>query len=223
MFYDFLNLISPNSCAACNNNLLRGEKLLCETCSVNIVSGINNATTKQKLDEILNNRVPYKNAQVLFQFDNRGKVQNLLHNIKYRGDSKTAYALGKLLGAKIAAQLIEIDAITYVPLHKSKEAYRGFNQSKLFAEGISKIIKKPVISTLKRPRSAETQTRMNKENRWQNVSNAFELDGKKSFRAQHLLLVDDVITTGATTEACYHTLKSIGTFHISLVYIAIAS
>jgi ComF family protein len=223
MFYDFLNLISPITCAACNTALLKSEKIICETCHINMPDTINNDFIHKKLDEILNHRIPYKNIFTLLEFDSQGKTQNILHNIKYKGDFKTAYKLGLVLGEKIKPHTLEIDAITYVPLHKDKEKLRGFNQSKIFAEGIAKVINKPIINTLKRHQYTLTQTQMNKENRWQNVKGAFEINTKTKIEGQHLLFVDDVITTGATTEACFNTLKSKFEFEVSLVYMAIAS
>jgi ComF family protein len=223
MFYDFLNLISPITCVACNTALLKSEKIICETCYTNMPDTINNDFIHKKLDAILNHRIPYKNIFTLFEFDSQGKTQNILHNIKYKGDFKTAYNLGLVLGEKIKPYAQNIDAITYVPLHKDKEKLRGFNQSKIFAEGIAKIIKKPIINTLNRHQYTKTQTQMNKENRWQNVKSAFEINAKTKIEGQHLLFIDDVITTGATTEACFNTLKSKFEFDISLVYMAIAS
>jgi predicted amidophosphoribosyltransferase len=213
MFYDFLNLIAPITCAACNAALLKSEKIICETCHINMPNTINNDFIHKKLDGILNHRIPYKNIFTLLEFDSQGKTQNILHNIKYKGDFKTAYKLGLVLGENIKSHTHEIDAITYVPLHKDKEKWRGFNQSKIFAEGISKVIKKPVLNTLKRHQYTQ----------WQNVKGAFEINTKTKIGGQHILFVDDVITTGATTEACFNTLKSKFEFDISLVYIAIAS
>jgi ComF family protein len=223
MFYDFLNLIAPNTCAACNTLLLKKENIICSKCQFDIDSNIKNEKISDKLNAILNFRVPFKNAICLFEFENKGKVQNILHNIKYKGDKKIAFQLGKVMGEQYLQQNIKIDAVTFVPLHKTKEQVRGFNQSKIFAEGIASILKKPIVDTLTRIRYTETQTKMNKANRWENVKDAFVKKENVNIKGQHLLLVDDVITTGATSEACYLGLSAHAEFEISLVYLAIAS
>ncbi len=223
MFYDFLNLIAPNTCAACNTLLLKNEKVICANCRFAIDSNVKQEKMRAKLNEIINFRIPYRNAMCLFEFESKGKAQNILHNIKYKGDKKTAYLLGKVMGEQYLKQNDTIDAIAYVPLHKNKERLRGFNQSKIFAEGIASILKKPIIDVLVRVKYTETQTKINKANRWENVKDAFVKKENTSIEGKHILLVDDVITTGATSEACYLSLSIQEKFEISLVYLAIAS
>jgi ComF family protein len=222
MFYDFLNLISPLTCAACNLSLNRKEEIICNVCELAIHHTSKNGYLKKKLDEILNYRIPYQFSWALFEFENQSKSQNILHNIKYKGYQKTAYQLGIYLGEMLSNDDPNIDLITFVPLHKNKESLRGFNQSKVFAEGIGYALKKPVISTLEREKYTKTQTKMSKEQRWENVEKAFTFKTKKNLDDKHLLLVDDVITTGSTTVACYEMLSMNTSAKISLAYLAIA-
>ncbi len=157
-------------------------------------------------------RADLEKASALFVFEKSGRVQRLLHAIKY----KNAHDLAEHLGVYHATELAtchyfdDVDVIVPIPLHPKKEKKRGYNQSAFFADGLAKELHKPVLYTgLKRLENTGTQTKRRRFERWENVEGIFALNDA-TLSGKHLLLVDDVITTGATIEAAYIPLKAAG-------------
>jgi ComF family protein len=150
-------------------------------------------------------RVKLENAFSYYYFTKGGSLQNLIHEIKYQGVKELAYELGKEFGMDLKESGIidGIEMICPVPLHKEKEKRRGYNQSEWLAFGLSEILELPVEKNiLKRIIFTSTQTKKNREQRWENVKDAFETADTNKIKNKHILLLDDVLTTGATLEAC---------------------
>jgi len=159
----------------------------------------------------------------IFKFNKSGRVQHLLHEFKYKNHPE----IGIVLGRVYAAKLIEInlnnafDMIIPVPLHPLRKRKRGYNQSAKFAEGLSEKLNIPFSDDLMiRKMSTETQTRKTKLNRWENMSGVFGLNKPQIIQGKRILLVDDVITTGSTVEACAHVLLNEGCPELSIACIA---
>ena len=170
-------------------------------------------------------RVPVKNATCLFEFEKQGRVQKLLHALKYEDQQALGEFMGKLLfqSAVNSAFFERIDVIVPVPLHPNKLKQRGYNQSACFAKGISDASGIPVnTSVLQRSGETSTQTKKKKFERWENVGSVFTLTDPAFFQNKHVLLVDDVITTGATIEGCWQALKEVDNISVSLASIAYA-
>jgi ComF family protein len=170
-------------------------------------------------------RIPCQKAMSFYVFEKSGRVQKLLHSIKYQGQKDLAAHLGKMYAEHLLDENVsnDFDVIVPVPLHPSKLRQRGFNQSEYFARGLAEGLSKNISTDkLIRVVATKTQTRKKKFERWQNVEGIFELKDKELFRNRHVLLVDDVITTGATLEAAWQCLKDMEGIKISVASIAFA-
>ena len=160
-----------------------------------------------------------------FTFVKKGKVQRLMHELKYKGNTKVGELMGIELGKEIDKVEIrdKVDVVIPVPLHKKKLKQRGYNQSAFIAIGVAKVLACEINTTLlKRVELSESQTKKSKYERWENVGAAFILTDADQYKGKHILLVDDVITTGATLEACCKTLKEIKGVKISIGTLASA-
>ncbi len=225
MLSDFLELFFPQYCLTCSEPLVKGEDLVCTACGY----ALPQTTYHQELDNVVAQkfygRVPIRYALALYKFRKAGKVQTLLHYLKY----KHKPTLGKVLGRRYGTILKEayldknFDLIIPVPLHSSKLRQRGYNQSDYFAQGLAEVLNVPWSNQcLKRTRATLTQTRKSQLERFKNVEGAFYITDATVVCAKHLLLVDDVITTGATLEACSAVLLAAGSREISVAAIAVA-
>lgn len=169
-------------------------------------------------------KIKIEHAFTLFEYNRGGLSQNLLHRLKYEGYYDLGVWLGKLLGSHIMKEpwVKDIDLIVPIPLHRKKLAMRGYNQSESFARGISEIIDKPHKEPLIRQRNTATQTKKSRLERWKNVADIFQLSSVDNIGGKNILLVDDVITSGATLEAAAKVLQSHGANKIFVATIASA-
>jgi ComF family protein len=167
-------------------------------------------------------RLPVDMICALFRFTKNGRIQHLLHQLKYKNHPEIGVLLGELYGTKLAPTLQKtIDLILPVPLHPSRLRRRGYNQSGKFAEGLSTILSVPYSDELIcRKIKTLTQTRKSKLQRWENVEDVFAIQAPQEIVGRHILLVDDVITTGATIEACGQMLFDGGCNSLSIACIA---
>ena len=216
---DFFDLLFPRTCAGCDQTLVTGELHLCITCRHELPYHTDQEAIKKKFA----NRLQLENEYALLKFNSGGIVQRLLHEIKYRQNPELAIFIGRLMAERFHNELMEsgIDLIIPVPLHHSKERTRGYNQSEKLALGIAEVLAVPIASrALIRTKKNETQTKKSRGERWQNVANIFEVNEIELLRNKHVLLVDDVITTGATAESCGHALLAAGISQLSLTALA---
>ena len=171
-------------------------------------------------------RVPLITGAAYYQFKKQSKVQNLLHQLKYKGQKQVGIKTGSLYGTELKQEKIyqDMSVIIPVPLHPNRERKRGYNQSEMFAMGLSQTMEIPYFSdVLVRTTASETQTKKSKFKRWENVKSIFEIQNEAVIRNKHILLVDDVITTGATIEACAQMLIEVPGVKVSVAAIAYAS
>jgi ComF family protein len=222
---DFLSLIYPRYCEACERLLFKHENMICNHCMINLPKSGFHLLPNNPISLALAGRVPVEQTAVLYVFEKGGRVQNLLHAIKYEGQSKLAVMLGNMLGEDIKNR-VEFGSVDYfmpIPLHPDKLKKRGYNQSEAFAKGIHQVLKKPISNKhLIRIKNSATQTRKHKFERWENVDGIFTVQQAETFENRHVLLIDDVITTGATLEAAWQALKGISGIKISVAAIAFA-
>ncbi|MCA0429879.1 MAG: ComF family protein [Bacteroidetes bacterium] len=219
---DFLSLIFPRNCEACLDVLYKHEQFMCNKCLINLPNSVNQH--KSKINLIFAGRIPVKNTFCLYVFLKDGKVQKLLHSIKYQEQNELAEFIGNQFALKFKNDLNDLDCIIPIPLHAKKLKQRGFNQSEIFAKGISKQSNLPIISNnLIRETNTRTQTKKRKYERWQNVEGVFSLTNPNELINKHVLLVDDVITTGATIEAAWQHLKAVEGIKITIGSIAYAA
>jgi len=226
MLNDFLSIIFPEVCVSCGNALFKNEVDICTHCIYCLPKTNFHLDTENPIAKIFWGRVPVHSASSFYSFAKGGKVQELIHQFKYKGQKNVGITVGKLYGFELKQcdDFNCIDTIIPVPLHKKKKRKRGYNQSEYFAEGLSESMKVPTdFKTLYRAKESETQTRKSRFNRWENVESIFQLTDDTALQGKHILLVDDIITTGATLEACMQTLLQIPDVTISIATMAFAS
>ncbi len=223
IFKDFTSLFFPNYCLACNNTLVKGEEIVCTMCIAEMPQNNHHLDHENSLHARLVFRIPVIYAMAFLKFAKNSRVQHLLHALKYKNHPEIGVFLGKVYGSKLidAGFSSEFDLILPIPLHASRRRKRGYNQSEKFAEGLSKKLDIPFSDTLlERTINTQTQTKKSRLNRWENVSDVFLLKDSSVIKGKHILLVDDVITTGATIEACGQTLLNNGCSKLSIACLA---
>lgn len=222
---DFMSLIYPRKCEACGNLLFRHEIFLCNYCQLNLPKSNYHKIAGNPLGLTFAGRVPLEHAMSFYVFEKSGKIQKLLHSIKYEDQKELAQFLGKRYAAELLKDFkaLPFDVVVPIPLHKKKLKLRGFNQSESFAKGICEVAGLPLdTKSMSRVIETSTQTRKKKYERWENVEGIFGLADNHSLSGKHVLLVDDVITTGATIEAACMALKQVEGLKISVAAIAFA-
>ncbi len=205
MVKSFISLFYPNICFTCNNALLYNEKIICTKCILQLPKTNFHKEKDNPVNTLFWGRINIEAATALYFYNKKIKIQKLLHNLKYKNKPEIGVFLGKLLGNEIKdiSPYNNCDIIIPVPLHKKRIKTRGYNQSAMIAQGLSEVLKIEYNDNiLKRTVYTKTQTYKNKEKRWLNVKDAFNFNEKINIEGKNILLVDDVITTGATLEAC---------------------
>jgi ComF family protein len=223
---DLFCLFFPNLCAGCGRQLIRGEKVICLHCLFHLPKTYFHHDTDNPLSRVFWGRISLEGVAAYLYFQKGGTVQHLLHQLKYKGHKEIGLQMGKLYGNELknAGVFKDAELIIPVPLHPRKFRQRGYNQSEMFAEGLASVMQaKLETRTLYRKTYSQTQTRKSRYNRWENVESIFGLKNPERIIGKHVLLVDDVITTGATTEACAHVLHQVPGVRISVASIAYAS
>lgn len=225
LFEDFLNLLYPRVCPCCGRNLFNHERLICTKCLYFIPKTNFNHFKDNPVAQLFWGRVNVENATSYYFFDKGSKFQALIHNMKYRGQKEIGYEMGRIFGGELMSSNAyrEIDLVVPVPLHVRKQRKRGYNQSEWIARGIAERMEKPIdTGTLYRAIESETQTRKTRYERWKNVENIFKLKTADALKDKHILLVDDVVTTGSTLEACAKVILDAENTKVSVATLAIA-
>lgn len=220
---DFLHLFYPKVCIVCPDNLIGNEQIICTSClhslpKTNFIFGESNP-----IEQIFWGRTPIKAATALYWFEKGGAIQQVLHQLKYKQNKEVGQVMGELLGMHLKSNSsdLTLDAICAVPLHAKKQKIRGYNQSELIANGVCSTLELPLEpAILSRKKFTETQTAKSKIDRWENVKDVFEVKHPNKVQNKHFLLIDDVITTGATLEACAKTLLNHKAASVSIATLA---
>ena len=222
MLSDITNLVFPLICPGCKRPLLKPEGSICLHCISNLPVRLtlNNEELKQRFYGRLN----LEEAFAFLLFKRKGITQKLLHDLKYNGNQDLGLELGTLFGkrCKELSFYKTVDIIIPIPLHKSKLRFRGFNQSAIIAQGLSTSlgIELDELSVIRKRKTA-TQTKKTRTERWKNVDQTFGLTST-NLKGKHVLIVDDVITTGATLESCGQTILASGASKVSVACLALA-
>lgn len=221
---DIYSLFYPKICVCCKNLLIPNEDLICTICRHDLPVICYTDFKKNKITELFYGKIPIEMANSLLQFQKDGKTQELIHQLKYHGQQEIGTFLGNWWGTILHQKGIfeEIDIIIPIPLHKKRLRQRGYNQLTTFGESLGSQLNIPFNgSLLKRSSATATQTFKNKTERYSNVFyNFYVKKGKCTLENKHVLLIDDVITTGSTLEACCTELLKIEGINISLLTIA---
>lgn len=223
---DFISLIYPNLCLGCGKLLVKGENLICFDCLVRMPRTNFHKVENNKVEMIFWGRVKIEKAASYFIYQKGSIWQKVLHKFKYKGFKDAGFELGKNYGYELkdADYFGNVDYIVPVPLHPKKERKRGYNQSLSIAEGLSYSLGIPVESkNLFRIKYTNTQTKKGRYERWENVNNIFDIRSKEIYENKHILLVDDVITTGSTLEACANAILECKDSKVSIATLAFAS
>jgi ComF family protein len=220
---DFISLVYPSVCMACGEGLYKNEDCICNQCIYSLPKTNFHTFEDNALNKLFWGRVNVQHAAAFYDFKKEGKVQNLLHQLKYKGQQQVGVKVGNLYGSELLnnEKFAGVDVIIPVPLHPDKQKKRGYNQSECFAKGLSQAMHLPYDSeTLIRSFASETQTKKSKYLRWENVKTIFKITDTEKIKGKHILLVDDVITTGATIESCAQHLLSVAETKVSIAAIA---
>ncbi len=220
---DFSHFFFPHTCAGCGSDLLEEGQTVCLHCYAQLPETGFSDHFGNPIEKIFYGRLPVKEAMAAYYFTKNSVLQQLIHTLKYRNNPELGLQLGRWMGVLLqkSGRFNQIDALIPLPLFPEKERKRGYNQAAVLCEGIAEIINVPVIKDLvARKRFTETQTKKGRSDRWKNVDGSFEVLTETQFRGKHLLLVDDVITTGATLEACGYAIKEIEDVELSIAALA---
>ena len=220
-----INLFYPRVCAACGEALLKDEKTVCLKCRYLLPKTGYELNPDNPLAQTFYGRVRFHAVTSAFFFAKSGKVQHLIHELKYKGNKDAGIFLGQQLGETIknAPLFQDIDYLIPVPLHPKREKQRGYNQSLMIAQGIHEVTGIAIGDKyLIRAVNTATQTKKSAEERYQNVKDIFEVRFADELNGKHVLLIDDVLTTGATLESCAHQLENIPGITISAATAACA-
>jgi ComF family protein len=221
---DFLNLFFPDLCIVCNNHLLNQEALICTSCLYHLPKTNFHHDIDNPVSQLFWGRTKLEYATALFYFNKGSKYQSMMHQFKYHGKKEIGFVLGKYFGTQIKESVFkQVDVVIPVPLHKSKLRKRGYNQSEWLAWGISESLNKPMdIKSLVRTVATDTQTRKSRFDRWKNVERIFNITDHKVLEGKHVLIVDDVVTTGSTLEACINAVLEVNNTKVSIATLAVA-
>ena len=220
-----LDLFFPKVCYTCYDQLLDFEQYVCTRCRHQLPVTNFHFTQSDAIQKVLYGRAQLEQATALLHFEKKGLVQQLIHNLKYRGYEDIGMFLGQWLGneLKTCNAFRTIDLVIPVPLHKRKLKQRGYNQVAKFAMEIAKALQAEYLDhCLVKTSNTQSQVHKKRLARWQINNEQFSIDNPELIAGKHILLVDDIITTGATLESCITELRTAKNVKISIATMAIA-
>jgi len=226
IFHNFINLFFPDLCVICNERLNEGEQHICTDCLLLLPKTNFHLQPDNRLEQFFAGRIPFRHIAAYAYFVKGGSIQNIIHELKYNQNPKIGHFIGKLCGENIKDSdfVSSIDLIVPVPLHPKRQKERGYNQSFEICRGISEITKISVDNTtLIRKVNNPSQTKNSRFDRWKNVEDIFSITDEEAFRNKHILLVDDVITTGSTLESCAKGILKCNGSQVSIFAVGTAS
>jgi ComF family protein len=223
---DFVSLFYPRYCDGCKRTLLKDEKYLCNYCLSNLPKTNFHTQKNNPVEMVFAGRIPVFRAAAFCFFKQENSMQNIVHQLKYKGNKEIGVYLGHLFGLDLIKDedFETVDVILPIPLHAKKLKKRGYNQSEYIAKGMAEAMSKPIDTTsLIRVVETSTQTKKARYARWENTSGIFQLTAPEKLTGKHILLVDDIITTGATIESAAQQLMHLEEIKISVVSLGVAT
>ncbi len=220
---DIYNLFFPESCFTCENPLTDNEKYICTSCSFNLPESHYTDLKNNTLEQTFKGRIPIKEATSLLLYSKKGIVQKLIHQLKYKNQQEIGVFLGKWLANEIkqSNRFKNLDYIIPIPLHKKRLKERGYNQLDLFGKTLSEELNIPYeTQLLLKTTNTKKQSKKNRFARMEKQETVFKLNPYKDFSNKHFLLIDDIVTTGATIETCYSCLSQLKNIQISIAVMA---
>lgn len=224
LLHDLAGLFYPQLCCGCDTPLVKGETHLCLHCLNDLPYTRFEQEQDNAMERIFTGRVDIAWAAGLLYFSKDTRVQQIIHHIKYKKRQDLAVWMGRQMGSALQQAAKHADLLIPVPLHPEKEKRRGYNQSAELAKGIAESTGIALdTTTLSREQFTATQTRKSRISRWENVEGAFRVKDPSVIAGKHLLLVDDVVTTGSTLEACAHQLLQAGCASVAISTLGFAT
>jgi len=223
--YSFLSLWFPRCCVVCGGSLAKGEECICTMCNINLPRTDYHLRKDNPVEKLFWGKFPLERATSFFFYRKGSDFRQVLHQLKYGGQKEIGAIMGRYMASELQASdfFHGVDVIIPIPLHKKKQQIRGYNQSEWIAGGIEKItgieLRTDIII---HTRKSSSQTDKSIYKRWENTHDSFELVNDKNISGMHILLIDDVVTTGATLLACAETLLTVPNIKISMLTLAIA-
>ena len=224
MFHDFVNLLFPAVCHICEAKLLKNEHIICTSCLHDLPVTSYHLDNENPVKKVFYGRVKISKATALLHFRKKAGVQYLIHDLKYRGHREIGTYFGKWLGEELSVipEWQDIDVVIPVPLHKTKLKKRGFNQVEDFGKEIAKAINAIYLDDiLLKVSRTQSQTLKGRLSRWGKLEETLDIRNPEKVLNKHILIVDDLVTTGATLEACAHKLLEIPGVELSVATMAI--
>lgn len=216
----------PSTCACCGEVLVQGERQICLNCLTSLSHTLYSSHEENHTERLLLGRIPaLGNATSMLTFHHGNTVQKLVHAMKFHKNSDLCLFMGRQLGLELlhSARFDDIDLLVPVPLHWRRRLQRGYNQSELLCRGIAEVMHREVNSkALIRHRYTSQQSLTNAAERESNVEGAFRVKHPEQLEGRHILLVDDVLTTGATLVSCCDALSTVKNLKISIATLSIA-
>ncbi len=218
------HLLFPHICKGCGSDRINRETQLCIRCLNSLPITNFEIHRDNPVEKIFWGRLPLVNATAQYYFTKQSLMQRLMHEFKYKGDRDLGLLLGRLIGDQInRSTRFRVDALIPLPLFPAKELRRGYNQAAVLCEGMAANLQVPIIrNVIIRPEYSETQTKKGRLERWKNMDGKFVLTDPTILNDRHVLLVDDVVTTGATLEACGLELLKVESLRLSICTLCIA-
>jgi ComF family protein len=222
-FNDFLHLFFPHTCVGCGTDILEHEQLLCLHCLNDLPATHFFDQPANPVEQVFYGRIQLQNAAAGYFFTKDSLLQKLIIQLKYRGNKDIGFYLGRLIGGFLlsSSRYSSVEALVPLPLNPRREKKRGYNQAEQLCNGIAAVWNKPVIQqNVRRTINTETQTHKGRISRWENMDGIFAIDDPSQLENKHLLLVDDVVTTGATLEACGSEMLKVNGTTLSIATLA---
>ena len=219
------HLLFPHICAGCGIDVISKESMLCARCIVELPETDFHIHLNNPVEKKFWGRLPLESATAQYYFDKGTLIQHLMHQLKYRGNKELGKQLGGFIGQALTKsdRFKNVDALIPLPLFPGREKKRGYNQATVLCEGIAGIMNIEILKNVViRNYNTSSQTKKGRIGRWQNMEGRFELINADQIKGKHLLLIDDVITTGATLEACGLELLKPGDVRLSIATLCCA-
>jgi ComF family protein len=218
-------LVYPLQCWGCGSDLISIEERICISCHRKLPETFFTGKADNPVEKIFYGRLPIAAATSLYYFSKDSLLQHLLHQLKYKGNQELGVHFGKTLGRRLKEnnRFDTVNCLTPIPLSNKRIKQRGYNQALSICNGIADILSIPVFDHLIiRRKDNASQTHKNRQERWENMQHLFHLENPELIAGKHLLLVDDVVTTGATLEACGEALLKAPGIKLSIASLAYA-
>ncbi len=221
----FFHLFFPHVCAGCGNDVLNEKSSLCMRCIDALPETNFEIHPDNPVEKLFWGRVKLIGGSSQYYFTKESLMQRLMHQFKYKGNRELGLQLGRMMGEQLLQSgRFQADALIPIPLFPRKEKRRGYNQATVLCLGIKESMNIPLFDkVINRPQHTETQTKKGRIERWKNMEGKFMLDNAAAIRDKHVLLIDDVVTTGATLEACATELLKVEGVTVSVATLCVAS